>query len=409
MTAGIGAQVGLERVMGGAETLLATRVGNFRGLAGASWSAAAGVDVSGALEYRLAFPSAAKLPALNAAVRYSGRSFLGPLDARDENLYSWQLSGSLSQALPFGFGLNLGAGWRDGWGTTADLTTASLTLTRAGASGTSLALLVTAEFAAGSAPEVRAILTVTAAAPGSRRSAGMAASIDSGSTSVDLHLQPFSDPRAPSVFATMNGLPTEPGGASGTVGALYAGPVVEATLSDTFAPGTNSLSLEAAAALVTAGGALALSRPVADSFAVVVPRQNMADQRVVVNRGAGERQAVAERGRPAALPWLESYAPATITVEAPEAPPGTGGRRAPAHPGAHLQERHRGPGRWTGHDLRGGIPALRGGKGGRLEVGRGAARGRCGCPADRRLHRRKRHVPGLRARAGHLGDPLPGQ
>jgi outer membrane usher protein len=323
ITAGVGAQAGLDRVMGGAEVLLATGAGNFRGLAGASWSAAAGVDFSGALEYRLAFPSAARLPALNLAARYTGRTFLGPLDDRDENPCGWQVSGSLSQALPFGFGLNLGAGWQGGWEAAADVTTASLTLTRAVASGTSLALLVTAQFAAGSDPEVRGILTVTASAPGGRRSAGMAASLDSGSTSVDLHLQPFADRRAPTVYATLNGLPTETGGSSGTVGALYIGRALEATLSDSFASGANSLSLEAAAAVVTAGGALAFSRPVADSFAIVVPRQNMADQKVVVNRGAGERETTAERGRPAALPWLQSFAPITITVEAPEAPPGT--------------------------------------------------------------------------------------
>ena len=74
---------------------------------------------------------------------------------------------------------------------------------------------------------------------------------------------------------------------------------------------------------MTAGGAIALTRPVADSFAIIVPRQNMKDQTVVVNAGAGEREAIAKNGRTAALPWLASYAPTAITVEAPEAPPGT--------------------------------------------------------------------------------------
>jgi outer membrane usher protein len=42
-----------------------------------------------------------------------------------------------------------------------------------------------------------------------------------------------------------------------------------------------------------------------------------------VTGGGGGREAVAERGRPGVLPWLASYAPTSITVEAPDAPPGS--------------------------------------------------------------------------------------
>ena len=62
VTAGIEAQAGLERQVAGAELLLATRAGNFRGVAGVSLAQSLGADFSALLEYRLAFPSAAKLP-----------------------------------------------------------------------------------------------------------------------------------------------------------------------------------------------------------------------------------------------------------------------------------------------------------------------------------------------------------
>lgn len=322
VTAGIEAQAGLDRQLAGAEVLLATRAGNLRGLAGLSRAAAGGVDYSGLLEYRLAFPSAARLPALGLSARYTGRTFLGPLDERDENSYSWQVSGSLSQALPLDLGMNVSLAWQAGWGAVPDATTVSLTLSRAVASGTSLALLINAQLTQAAPAEIRGILTLTTSAPGGRRSAGMTAALDGNTASVDLHMQPFSGPNAPTLAATMNGLPTEAGGASGSVSALYAGPRFEAALSDSFSSGQNTLAFEAGAALVTAGGAVGLSRPVSDSFAMVIPRDNMRSERVVVNAGAGEREAVAEAGRPAVLPWLQAYAPTAITVEAPAAPPG---------------------------------------------------------------------------------------
>jgi len=322
VTAGVDLQAGLDRQLGGAEILLATRAGSLRGLAGMSLAPGTGADFSGLLEYRLAFPAAPRLPAIGLSARYTGRSFLGPGDERSENPFSWQLAGSVSQALPFGFGMNLGLGWQAGWAPNPDSAAAALTLTRSLGTGTSLALLLTTQFSPGSPADIRGLFTLTSSSAGGRRSAGMTAVLNGGSSSVDVQVQPGAQ-GAPSFFASLNGLPTDAGGMSGSVGARYSGPLLETTLSDSFSAGLNTLSLEAGMALVTAGGAVGVSRPVADSFALVIPQQNMKGQKIVVNSGGGGREAVAERGRPGVLPWLASYAPTSITIEAPDAPPGS--------------------------------------------------------------------------------------
>ncbi len=325
VTAGVDLQAGLDRQLGGVEVLLATRAGSIRGLAGMSLAPGTGADFSGLLEYRLAFPAAPLLPAIGLSARYTGRSFLGPGDERSENPFSWQLAGSVSQALPFGFGMNLGLGWQAGRAPTPDSAAASLTLTRSLSTGTSLALLLTAQFSPNAPADIRGLFTL-ASSTGSRRSAAMTAVLSGGASSVDVQVQPGAQ-GAPSFFASLKGLPTDAGGMSGSVGARYSGPLLEATLSDSFSTGLdtglNTLALEAGMALVTAGGAVGVSRPVADSYALIIPRQNMRDQKIVVNSGGGGREAVAERGRPGVLPWLASYAPTSITVEAPDAPPGS--------------------------------------------------------------------------------------
>lgn len=81
-------------------------------------------------------------------------------------------------------------------------------------------------------------------------------------------------------------------------------------------------SVRAAGANVFAGGYLALSRPVANSFAIVVPDRRLAGFTVDVrDTGAGSVASTGALG-PAVVPSLLPYHVNTVTVDVPRLPPG---------------------------------------------------------------------------------------
>jgi outer membrane usher protein len=330
VTTGVTMQAGMDRQTAGAEALLATPLGNVRAVAGLSMAGFSTPDFAGLLEYRLAFPGAWALPTVGLSAWYTGRTFLGPGATADANVYAWQLSASISQALPLGFGLTAGLGWQKGWDPGADATSLTLTIGKPVGRETSITFMASARFPQGAPVEMQGTITLTSSASNEKRSIGTNTSLAENSASMDLRAQTGKDPGAPVLFASFDGIPSDTGAAGGTVGVQFAPQFLDAMISDSFSASTNTLSLDAGMALVTAGGAVAISRPVPDSFAIIIPRENMADQRVVINQGAGASAVAAENGRPGVLAGLTSYAPTILTVEAPEAPPGT-------DPGAFLR------------------------------------------------------------------------
>ncbi len=327
VTAGLEMQTGLDRGMAGGSVLVATPIGTWLAAAGMSldWRGATGTVLDGAalLQYRLGFPGDPLLPGVVLETRYAGRTFAPPAPWVGEGAvapegavpgaspYSWQLSASVNQALPLGFGLGIGLGYRVGWQPEPDALALTAVLSHEAGKGAAISLLVSAQGVPGAPPTLSVSLGLTSAAPDGRSSGAITTGLAGGSTSVDLHLQPGS--AATVISASLAGLGGSggAGGAGGSLGVQYAGPLVEASISDSLTgmaitPGAlggvlaasgNRLTVTAGMALVGAGGSFAFSRPIDDSFAIVVPSESLAGQRVVATSSGGGDPAVAQAGR----------------------------------------------------------------------------------------------------------------
>lgn len=83
---------------------------------------------------------------------------------------------------------------------------------------------------------------------------------------------------------------------------------------------TRTAELDVATALVFAGGHVGVSRPVSDSFALVVPHPNLEDYQIGLNPNQGEYLAEVDWMGPAVLPDMGSYEYNTVIVEVPDLP-----------------------------------------------------------------------------------------
>ncbi len=81
-------------------------------------------------------------------------------------------------------------------------------------------------------------------------------------------------------------------------------------------------SVSIASAMVFAGGHFGLSRPIRDSFAIVVPHTSIGDQTIGVNLFRDSYQSESGLLGPAVVPDLISYQPRTLTIDVPELPLG---------------------------------------------------------------------------------------
>jgi len=85
---------------------------------------------------------------------------------------------------------------------------------------------------------------------------------------------------------------------------------------------TMRTSLSVASALAYADGYFGISRPIRDSFAIVVPHSSIRDQNIGVNPTTNSYQAESGLLGPAVIPDLISYQARTLTIDVPELPLG---------------------------------------------------------------------------------------
>ena len=81
-------------------------------------------------------------------------------------------------------------------------------------------------------------------------------------------------------------------------------------------------SVSIASAMAYAGGHFGISRPIRDSFAIVVPHTSIGDQAIGVNLFRDSYQSESGLLGPAVVPDLISYQPRTLTIDVPELPLG---------------------------------------------------------------------------------------
>ncbi|EDM67761.1 hypothetical protein PE36_17390 [Moritella sp. PE36] len=85
---------------------------------------------------------------------------------------------------------------------------------------------------------------------------------------------------------------------------------------------TKRTSLSIASAVVYADGYFGLSRPIRDSFAIVIPHSSIGDQNIGVNPFKNSYQTESGLMGPAVIPNLTSYQTRTVIVDVPDLPLG---------------------------------------------------------------------------------------
>ncbi|MEI6875546.1 MAG: hypothetical protein WCL50_10520, partial [Spirochaetota bacterium] len=328
LTVGAYAQADSTRALAGTEAIGALPVGNLALDAGLSLKDFAFSGFAGELEYRLDMATRGAFPSLGAGIGYRSSGFTLPGDAQDTAAYSWQYWINANQKLPWGFSLALGFSFRQGWDSAATRS-ASMVLTKTVARDFNLLLNLRADMADALKPSLSASFSATFMDRGGRVTTSFTDALTEGNASANLQVRPkkrFDDVGYSAAVTLPNNLS---GTAAGSLGASLTDRRFETAVSDSYTGGasgglySNRLSFKADSAIVFADGVFAFTRPVTDSFALVVPRKAMKNQRILVNEESDGPQAVAEKGQAAVLPSLTSYQPNMVILDAPDAPDGT--------------------------------------------------------------------------------------
>ena len=313
----------------GVQAVLATNIGTFgAGIAG-SHNVTSGLDLGFSAKYRFYDAGRRYLPAITLSAYYRGRYFIGPQSGMAESPYRWLLSAGISQALPRNFALNLGGGLQDTW-SLGQFYNASLILSAPLTQSLSMSLLVGGNFSSNLQPSWHGQLTLIKTFPSSDGAMSYSQSLTSPTGQIGIDYRPASLPGF-SVNGQVSGPPgvgSQTSGASATI--TYQGNRFDSALghalSATDLTGTTSVVnhtfFRFDTALVYADGNAALTRPVTDSFAIIVRNKELGNALVGVNSTGAAYSAVSDFLGNAALSSIQSYTDALANVQVPDAPIG---------------------------------------------------------------------------------------
>ncbi len=319
LTAGVKGQTDFARYTGTLNTTWATLLGNLGAAASVSGSPDLTPQLYLALRYRLSLPHIRLAPVFGAGAEYFDPEFRSSIFQAVASSHRWVLNFSYGQLLPFSAYLNLGASYRfnprgeDGTGRVS-----ATLLSRFGES-VGFAFSYGGEFSRSGIGSWRGALTWTITPASGGSSVIVSQDLTSGEASAgysaprgNLLVKGF--PPAISDTAVLEGnLALRPGFFNLFLGnsLMYAeGEYLK-----------NRFSAGAAGAILFAGGRFAFTPPVTDSFALIVPSEEMEDRLLrIYGTGIPETETT---GRVAALHELASYREISLAMDLPEADPDT--------------------------------------------------------------------------------------
>lgn len=311
LTVGVNMQAGLGRQMEGVEAVYSTPYGSVHGQFGLSESP---IDFAAEIDYRLVFAYGNLRPTVTFSAQYTGQNFLLPGFDYNSNIYAWLFSASYGQSLPYGIGLSLGVGYQVGLSPNPDQASANITLTKQIFKDTNISLMFTVAYQAGNPLKFEGYFGLASVALGGKETTNFNSQLDGQSASVNATYQPN---QSLPMFSTF--LAKSPD-LNGAISANYNVPFTESSLTESFSPTTNSLVLSAGVAIVMVEGHFGITRPISDSFALIIPQDNMAGQTVVANKQAETYDGMAMKNFNIGLSQLPSYTLDLVTLSSPTAP-----------------------------------------------------------------------------------------
>lgn len=248
------------------------------------------------------------------------------------NDYIYDLSGYYRQQLFWGISSNLSASYQLGRARVPAAYRLALTLSKGFRNGLGVNLNLSHRQDRTGQDEQRAYLSLFWLLPGQRQSILATTDISNTSSPTNQITWNSSSRKTIGGIDTSVGVATSPDG-YGLTGRLdYTGYRAIADLSNNFAlPGNgsdvgigNTTRLTFGTALVFTDGYFGWSRPVSNSFALVIPHKNLEGRIVGINPGGDSYIARADKLGPAVVPDLESYYVSTLRIDTPDLPLGYG-------------------------------------------------------------------------------------
>jgi outer membrane usher protein len=326
LTTGLNLQGDGDEQMLGGNAVWATRYGTLQPDAAVSQVADAGWDYAARLGYRYADPAVMGGSSFSLAAQYTGEHFASLGNLAPSNSLAWNFSANYSHPLPGQMSVGVGGTYqlsRDGQ---RDLSGVNLLLSKRFGRRTSLSLTLARNDLSTGQTELRAFLSLTFFFPEYGQTVRLTEDTYTETSRADWQ---YTSMDAGGGWDANLGAQRQRDDYSGVGGLRYTGYRAEMSLShDVTTPVSsadnvdNRTSGRFGTALVYADGQFAMSRPVQDSFAIVVPHPELAGQKIGVDPVRDSYTAEADWLGPAVLPTLTSYQVRKVTIDAPDLPLG---------------------------------------------------------------------------------------
>ncbi|NJR66492.1 MAG: fimbrial biogenesis outer membrane usher protein, partial [Leptolyngbyaceae cyanobacterium CRU_2_3] len=324
-------QASLQQQVMGVEGIWATSMGNWGWNAAMSRDRESRMDGAATLQYEFtrSLGSNGGQQSLRLAAEYRGQNFtpLGTLIAKND--YSLDFSASYSRPVLAGMNANLTGRYQIGRGETGDAYSIALGLSQSFANGISVNLNLAQQQRSDGQSEQQIALGLFWLLPRQRQSVVSTTRL---STRADLSSQLTWSINSGRNVDGLNGSITASGspdqyGLSGQLS--YTGYRLETSLAQelTFPKAdmnavTNTTRLTLGTAIAFADGHWAWSRPITDSFALMIRRANVRGRVLQINPSSNGASARADGLGSAVLPGLQPYSVSTVQIDAPDLPVG---------------------------------------------------------------------------------------
>ena len=328
LTAGMNFQGSEEGQILGGETLWASRLGTFQNEIALSQVENHGYDFATRFQYRY-YDSASKGSAGNTwsfSALYRGDAFGGLGNLNPKNNSAVEFSARFGRRLPWNFGFGMGGTYQINRNKVPNTHGANVLLSRSWNRGFSTDVNFDYRVREDTRTEFRVYLSFAWSFGQSSHS--LRGSFDSLTETERLDWQ-YNPARTMGSINASAGVQNTPDNVRGVGSIDYSGNRYETTLSHDVTTPTSSggaidsrSSFRMGTALVLADGHFAVSRPVQDSFAIVVPHPALQGQKIGIDPVQEKFMARADRLGPGVLPQLQSYQVRRILIDAPDLPLG---------------------------------------------------------------------------------------
>jgi len=307
----------------GAQALWAARFGTVEGRIAGSYIEGSNADLSARLGYRIRGIRGTANRNFDLSLLYTGQRFGALGSTQPNNNSALDAAVRYSQRLPMKLSGSLGGTFKLARNDARNSGSVSGSLSRQLARGANLSLDLQRRRDNEGAYENRAFVSLNISLPGAGQNLTATRDSQTGVSRLDWNYRPES---VIGGVAATAGIQRDSGDTRFSGELSRTGYRAEASIShDASLPRSDLTeservtSVRLGTAVVFAGGHVAVSRPITDGFAIVVPHPSLKGQTVGINpRGEGAYVAEADAFGPAVIPDLTSYQVRRILVDVPD-------------------------------------------------------------------------------------------